>query len=354
MKADSYRAPLSGTERKILLIVTVAILVTAASIFWLFYHYVNNGVSRTVLERSDAIFSYVVRRIPAKSLPLLNAPEDSGQPLYKEVQDLLKNVRHLTAMRYLYTAKLNAEGKPVYVVDGLEESAEDFRHIGDLIEPEVIPQLTICLSGSPAHADKVLRTDWGDILPACAPIKNNGETVGAVVMEFDAGLIAGSIRNALSISLLVSCALVLVSIFVTTWLLRRLSVPFYRKLAYTDLLTGVNNRNAFELDVKRMREQGGQDGMTVLVCDLDMLKKINDQRGHAAGDEYICALARLLTDRFKEQGETYRIGGDEFATLLPHAGRAGPGRCNARPASGRQNHSGCRLSSALRLRPRRL
>lgn len=261
----------------------------------------------------------MVRRIPAKSLPLLNAPEDSGQPLYKEVQDLLKNVRHLTAMRYLYTAKLNAEGKPVYVVDGLEESAEDFRHIGDLIEPEVIPQLTICLSGSPAHADKVLRTDWGDILPACAPIKNNGETVGAVVMEFDAGLIAGSIRNALSISLLVSCALVLVSIFVTTWLLRRLSVPFYRKLAYTDLLTGVNNRNAFELDVKRMREQGGQDGMTVLVCDLDMLKKINDQRGHAAGDEYICALARLLTDRFKEQGETYRIGGDEFATLLPHA-----------------------------------
>lgn len=321
MKTASHSAPLSGTERKILVIVTVAILATAASIFWLFYHYVNNGVTRTVLERSDAIFSYLVHRVPAKSLPLLNVPEDSEQPLYKEVQDLLKSVRHLTAVRYLYTAKLNAEGKPIYVVDGLEESAEDFRHIGDLIEPEVLPQLTRCLGGQQAHADKVLRTDWGDILPACAPIKLNGETVGAVVMEFDASLIAGSIRNALSFSLLISCALVLLFIFVTTWLLRRLSVPFYRKLAYTDLLTGINNRNAFELDVKRMREHGGQAGMTVLVCDLDMLKKVNDQQGHAAGDAYICALARLLTGRFKDQGETYRIGGDEFATLLPHADR---------------------------------
>lgn len=321
MKTATHSAPLSGTERKILVIVTIAILATAASIFWIFYHYVNNGVTRTVLERSDAIFSYVVHRVPAQSLPLLNAPEDSGQPLYKEVQDLLKSVRHLTAVRYLYTAKRNAEGKPIYVVDGLEESAEDFRHIGDLIEPEVLAQLSRCLDGHPSHADTVLRTDWGDILPACAPIKLHGETVGAVVMEFDAALIAGSIRNALSFSLLISCALVLLFIFVTTWLLRRLSVPFYRKLAYTDLLTGINNRNAFELDVKRMREQGGQEGMAVLACDLDMLKKINDQRGHAAGDAYICALARLLTERFKDQGETYRIGGDEFATLLPHADR---------------------------------
>ncbi len=321
MKTTSHSAPLSGAERRILLIVTVAILATAASIFWLFYHYVNNGVSRTALESSDAIFSYVVRRLPAESLLLLNRPEDNRQPLYREVQDLLKSVRDLTAVRYLYTTKLNAQGKPVYVVDGLEENAEDFHHIGDLIEPEVLPQLQICLGGKPAHADKALRTDWGDILPACTPVKINGRTVGAVVMEFDASLIAGSIHNALSFSLLVSCALVLLFLFVTAWLLRRLSVPFYRKLAYTDLLTGINNRNAFELDVKRMSEHGGQDGMTVLVCDLDMLKKVNDLLGHAAGDAYICSLARLLTERFKDRGETYRIGGDEFATLLPHADR---------------------------------
>ena len=122
----------------------------------------------------------------------------------------------------------------------------------------------------------------------------------------------------MSISLLISCVLVALFIFVTTWLLRRLSVPLYRKLAYTDLLTGINNRNAFELDTKRLQRSEQQD-LTVLTCDLNMLKNVNDQRGHAAGDEYIISLARLLVERFRDRGETYRIGGDEFATLLRNA-----------------------------------
>lgn len=248
----------------------------------------------------------------------LNSAVDEDHLLYVQVQALLKSVRQLTAARYLYTAKLNDEGKAVYVVDGLDPEAEDFRHIGDLIEPEVLPLLTRCIQGHSAHAAKVLYTEWGDVLPACEPIRLDGRTVGAIVMEFDAGLIGGSIRKAMSISLLISCVLVALFIFVTTWLLRRLSVPLYHKLVYTDLLTGINNRNAFELDTKRLQRSEQQD-LTVLTCDLNMLKNVNDQRSHAAGDEYIISLARLLVERFRDRGETYRIGGDEFATLLRNA-----------------------------------
>ncbi|MCD7984606.1 MAG: GGDEF domain-containing protein [Desulfovibrio sp.] len=318
MKTDSSGTPLSTAERKIPLSVTLAILATALSIFGVFYSQMTKGVSHMVLERSGAIFSYVTNRIPPRSLLELNSPADEDHLLYVQVQALLKSVRQLTAVRYLYTAKLNDEGKAVYVVDGLDPEAEDFRHIGDLIEPEVLPLLTRCLQGHSAHAAKVLYTEWGDVLPACEPIRQDGRTVGAIVMEFDAGLIGGSIRKAMSISLLISCVLVALFIFVTTWLLRRLSVPLYRKLAYTDLLTGINNRNAFELDIKRLQRSEQQD-LTVLTCDLNMLKNINDQRGHAAGDEYIISLARLLVERFRDRGETYRIGGDEFATLLRNA-----------------------------------
>ncbi len=318
MNKDSSGTSLSTTERKILLSVALAILATAFSIFGIFYFQVTKGVSHMVLERSDAVFAFVTNRIPPLSLLGLNSPADEDNPLYVQVQALLKSVRQLTAVRYLYTAKLNAEGKAVYVVDGLDQDAEDFRHIGDLIEPEVLPLLTRCLQGHSAHAAKVLSTEWGDVLPACEPIRQNGRTVGAIVMEFDAGLIAGSIRKAMSISLIGSCFLVLLFIFVTTWLLRRLSIPLYRKLAYTDLLTGINNRNAFEQDSKRLRRDE-QQGLTVLACDLNMLKNVNDQRGHAAGDEYIISLARLLVERFKDRGDTYRIGGDEFATLLRDA-----------------------------------
>lgn len=318
MKTDSSGTPLSTAERKIPLSVTLAILATAISIFGVFYSQMTKGVSHMVLERSGAIFSYVTNRIPPRSLLELNSAADEDHLLYVQVQALLKSVRQLTAVRYLYTAKLNDEGKAVYVVDGLDPEAEDFRHIGDLIEPEVLPLLTRCLQGHSAHAAKVLYTEWGDVLPACEPIRQDGRTVGAIVMEFDAGLIGGSIRKAMSISLLISCVLVALFIFVTTWLLRRLSVPLYRKLAYTDLLTGINNRNAFELDTKRLQRSEQQD-LTVLTCDLNMLKNVNDQRGHAAGDEYIISLARLLVERFRDRGETYRIGGDEFATLLRNA-----------------------------------
>ena len=318
MKTDSSGTPLSTAERKIPLSVTLAILATAISIFGVFYSQMTKGVSHMVLERSGAIFSYVTNRIPPRSLLELNSAADEDHLLYVQVQALLKSVRQLTAVRYLYTAKLNDEGKAVYMVDGLDPEAEDFRHIGDLIEPEVLPLLTRCLQGHSAHAAKVLYTEWGDVLPACEPIRQDGRTVGAIVMEFDAGLIGGSIRKAMSISLLISCVLVALFIFVTTWLLRRLSVPLYRKLAYTDLLTGINNRNAFELDTKRLQRSEQQD-LTVLTCDLNMLKNVNDQRGHAAGDEYIISLARLLVERFRDRGETYRIGGDEFATLLRNA-----------------------------------
>ncbi len=318
MKTDSSGTPLSTAERKIPLSVTLAILATAISIFGVFYSQMTKGVSHMVLERSGAIFSYVTNRIPPRSLLELNSAADEDHLLYVQVQALLKSVRQLTAVRYLYTAKLNDEGKAVYVVDGLDPEAEDFRHIGDLIEPEVLPLLTRCLQGHSAHAAKVLYTEWGDVLPACEPIRQDGRTVGAIVMEFDAGLIGGSIRKAMSISLLISCVLVALFIFVTTWLLRCLSVPLYRKLAYTDLLTGINNRNAFELDTKRLQRSEQQD-LTVLTCDLNMLKNVNDQRGHAAGDEYIISLARLLVERFRDRGETYRIGGDEFATLLRNA-----------------------------------
>ena len=318
MKTDSSGTPLSTAERKIPLSVTLAILATAISIFGVFYSQMTKGVSHMVLERSGAIFSYVTNRIPPRSLLELNSAADEDHLLYVQVQALLKSVRQLTAVRYLYTAKLNDEGKAVYVVDGLDPEAEDFRHIGDLIEPEVLPLLTRCLQGHSAHAAKVLYTEWGDVLPACEPILHDGRMVGAIVMEFDSGLIGGSIRKAMSISLLISCVLVALFIFVTTWLLRRLSVPLYRKLAYTDLLTGINNRNAFELDTKRLQRSEQQD-LTVLTCDLNMLKNVNDQRGHAAGDEYIISLARLLVERFRDRGETYRIGGDEFATLLRNA-----------------------------------
>ncbi len=92
----------------------------------------------------------------------------------------------------------------------------------------------------------------------------------------------------------------------------------YRKMAYTDPLTGVKSKRAFkdycETMDRRIREEGFLE-FAVGVFDLNDLKKINDIRGHEAGDESIVAACRLVCKTFAHS-PVYRIGGDEFVTII--------------------------------------
>ncbi|WP_172418109.1 sensor domain-containing diguanylate cyclase [Deinococcus indicus] len=84
--------------------------------------------------------------------------------------------------------------------------------------------------------------------------------------------------------------------------------------ARTDLLTGLGNRRAFLEDAE---VPSGQLG----VVDVDGLKGVNDTQGHAAGDELLRVFGGALRDGCPPGGAAYRIGGDEFALLLPGGGR---------------------------------
>ena len=81
-----------------------------------------------------------------------------------------------------------------------------------------------------------------------------------------------------------------------------------------DVLTGLKNRRAFS-EVMEV-EQEKQVITTVVFCDINSLKFVNDNYGHAAGDRYIIKFAKILKDFF-ESHEIYRISGDEFVVLLP-------------------------------------
>ena len=68
--------------------------------------------------------------------------------------------------------------------------------------------------------------------------------------------------------------------------LRRLATPFYKKLAYTDMLTGIGNRTAFELELKDLEKKLPRS-LTIVAYDLNYMKQLNDTYGHAAGDAYL-------------------------------------------------------------------
>lgn len=89
--------------------------------------------------------------------------------------------------------------------------------------------------------------------------------------------------------------------------------------ARTDSLTRLGNRRAFDDDLGRaigLRAETGQT-FTLMAIDLDGLKRINDSRGHPAGDAQIRAVAECVREVVGDEGLVYRTGGDEFMVLLP-------------------------------------
>ena len=95
-----------------------------------------------------------------------------------------------------------------------------------------------------------------------------------------------------------------------------------RHLAETDVLTGLANRRAFgvRLDDESKRARRYHTPLTCVMADVDQLKPINDELGHAAGDRALAAVAAVLREELRETDFGARYGGDEFVVLLPHTG----------------------------------
>jgi len=90
-----------------------------------------------------------------------------------------------------------------------------------------------------------------------------------------------------------------------------------RHLSTHDFLTGLYNRTFFEEELARLG-RSRQFPITIMVADVNDLKPVNDRYGHAAGDRLLQDVAQILQSAFRADEIVARIGGDEFAVILPH------------------------------------
>ena len=98
-----------------------------------------------------------------------------------------------------------------------------------------------------------------------------------------------------------------------------------KRQAVTDELTGLANRRSFResLDTELLRAERFGNGLALIVADLDDFKDVNDRFGHQAGDEVLRAFAEVLSGRIRGIDQAARLGGEEFAILLPETDAVG-------------------------------
>jgi len=92
-------------------------------------------------------------------------------------------------------------------------------------------------------------------------------------------------------------------------------------LSMSDALTGLGNRRAFDeaLAVEMARARRASGSMGLVILDVDHFKQFNDRHGHQAGDDALVTVARVLAGEARAEDRACRIGGEEFALLLPGA-----------------------------------
>lgn len=140
-------------------------------------------------------------------------------------------------------------------------------------------------------------------------------------VEGQEGDAVAKVRQALYLNLVICVVIVLLTIFLTDMTVRR-----FRKrlevMATVDHLTGLMNRQTFEMICERRLAAGAREGrpFSLVLADLDYFKQVNDRFGHLAGDRLLREVGGLLQANSRDGDVLCRWGGEEFLLLLDHCG----------------------------------
>jgi diguanylate cyclase (GGDEF)-like protein len=155
--------------------------------------------------------------------------------------------------------------------------------------------------------ERIARRVCGDSVKSCVPIEADHNLTGALIASTTRNLQIFEAKQLTDLADRLSVAITNI---------QRSEILFQK--AHFDELTGLINRHAFQ---EKLREHislswRGEHG-AVLFIDLDGFKKVNDTEGHKAGDRLLVIIAERLKECLREADTIARMGGDEFAVILP-------------------------------------
>ena len=188
--------------------------------------YAHNTLEAAVernISCSDGMHQVISNKFTREDYAEINDRADMKLERYQELQKSLNELRSLNSTRYLYTAKRDADGRLICLVDGLDLLAEDFAYPGTYIEEEMIPYISAALDGETIYSQEIMDTTWGHIFTACYPVRatdGSHEIIGALCVEMDMessyAWIETSNRRALGFAVMA----VLVAVLLIAWISR--------------------------------------------------------------------------------------------------------------------------------------
>lgn len=286
----------------------------------------QRALEKRIQDRTRELRQEVEERRRAEDLnrgqkQVLEMLADPGQ---RKTEDIL---RHLTstvaAQRRSWECSLHLMDKPgktLQLAASSDVNQKLRRYLGSIVAdfPDA-PEGQACSLGKTCVVENMtdLRRPWSELLVAngilsawSVPIRTTERIAGTLTVY--CRLRSGPTQRDLE---LIEAAAGLAALVIEH---RRIHDELVHN-AYQDALTGVPNRRAGELSLRNAIETARLSGQPVSIfwIDLNRFKRVNDQHGHAAGDEVLRAVARRLGSHPLVNGSMARMGGDEFLVLIP-------------------------------------
>ena len=296
------------------IILLITVLVVTGGVFFTVYILSYNAMIDDIRDRAVGVKNYILEHLYAEDFTDIGENTEAGIQSSLHVQEVLDWLKEVTNLSRLYIAKENQAGEIVTTLQVLSEEDANYTPSGAL---ETDLRLSL-REGVAVMGNNIYQTDTGGVYTIFWPVKGHEqEPIGAVGMEFNADIIYLSHRQSALYSMALSGALFVLISIIAYLSMSRVTESMYKKLAYTDVLTGYENRMAFEHRLRECDEFAAEGkNVTLIICDVNNLKTVNDTIGHGAGDTYIKNTANLIFEDIGGKLPLYRIGGDELASVL--------------------------------------
>lgn len=320
--------------------VALVFLLVSGSLLALLSHFGNLQHQRIAEERLRGLAAAAVLLVDPEAHEKLRSPDDTGSPLYERTVSRLVDFHNLLPEIYWVYTMRPLEGRLFYVLDTAasprlrheRDKAQVSRVMDPVLdfrgedEPDLLPTV---LSGG-IHVDS-RSYRWGgrSLRSVDAPLRDvSGNVVGILVLDVEEGDFTSeqqSFRFIVRVGAAVCLGLSVLAGLITARLHGGLleAIGRLERESITDALTGLGNRAYFNRTLAAEMAQARRAGtpFTLLVFDIDHFKRVNDELGHPAGDEVLRRIGERLRAEVREGDLCCRIGGEEFALLMPGIGR---------------------------------